>query len=132
MINDDYIHLIEKLHKRTQNGEVNWKSTARVNEFMVYFKDFSLSVASRFDTNEDEDIVSITLRNDSGTEIDRFWITPQDVSLYHTASEMHSGARRKALQIDDALSVIMSELESDEVVGLPDDPRNAFDDDIPF
>ena len=130
MISDDYIHLVEKLIKRTKAGEVNWKNTVKDGEYMIYFKGFSLSISTSFDDNEDKGYVLISLRNESGNEIDKFWIGEGDPH-YKMVSELYSGARRKALQIDEALSSIMSELESTETVGLPE-KHDPFDDDIPF
>lgn len=138
MIADEYVSLVGKLLDRTKSGEVNWKSTANENEFMVYFKKFSLSVSSSYDNHSQEEQYVISLRNESGAEIDRFWLEPHE-EQWKTASELYIGARRKALKIDDALSLIMSELESDGSVGLEEKPEKKnksgfedFDDDIPF
>lgn len=134
MISDDYIHLVEKLVERTKAGEVNWKSTVSDNEFMVYFKNFSLSVSTSYDPDEDRVFAYLSLRNDSGKEIDKFWID-QDDEHFQMISDMHAGARRKAFRIDEALHTIMSELNSDGAVGLKKKPAknvDNFDDDIPF
>lgn len=130
MISNEYIDLVEKLLERTRDGEVNWKGTVKSNEYMIYFKNFSLSISTSFDNFTNQNNVVISLRNDSGDEIDNFWIDEEDAH-YKLVSELHAGARRKALQIDEALSTIMTELESTETVGLPE-KNDGFDDDIPF
>ena len=134
MISDDYISLVQRLIGRTKSGDVNWKLTANENEFMVYFKKFSLSVRRSYDHQEDMEYTSISLRNDSGEEIDQYWISTKDPQ-WNIVNDLYDGARRKALQIDDALHIIMEELDSDGSVGLeekPLKPSSEIEDDVPF
>lgn len=123
MINNDYFELVEKLIHRTKEGKVNWKSTANEDEFIVFFNDFSLSIyISRVGFGPVSHVV-ISLRDDTGKEIDRFDLDDED-EHYEMVMNLHSSARRKALRIDDALHTIMSELESKNSIGLDEDPRN--------
>jgi len=130
MISNEYIDLVEKLLVRTKEGEVNWKNTVKSDEYMIYFKSFSLSISTSYDNFSNEHTVLISLRNDTGKEIDNFLINEEDPH-YKMVTELHTGARRKALRIDEALSTIMTELESSDTVGLPEQ-HDGFDDDIPF
>lgn len=134
MISDDYISLVQRLLDRTKSGDVNWKLTANENEFMIYFKKFSLSVRHTYDQHEDMEYTSITLRDDSGEEIDQFWIDTTDPH-WNIVNDLYAVARRRALHIDDALHIIMKELDSDGSVGLeekPLKPSSAIEDDVPF
>lgn len=126
MITDEYIELVEKLLGKTQCSEVNWLPTSANGEFVVYFNDFSLSISGGHNPN-DEQYVRVVLRNDNGAEIDSFWSVESERE-WELISELLSGARRKALNIDEAISTILTELDSVGTVGKKEDPI----DDVPF
>ena len=133
MISDEYYELIAKLVKRTLSGEVNWKATSDDNQFVLYFNNFSLSVYQATDQNSGEEFARIVLLNDDGKEIDSFWVSERD-EHWEIASNLFTGARRKALKIDEALHTILDELDGDGTVGKKEAPnkKTPFDDDIPF
>lgn len=132
MISEEYFDLIDKLVDRTRLDEVYWKSTSEDHRFIVYFKNFSLSVFQGFDQNENEEFVRIILLNDDGHEIDSFWISETDIH-WKLASDLFSGARRKALNIDKAIHIILNELNSVGKVGKKEAPQKPKSDDgFPF
>ncbi|MCG8073278.1 MAG: hypothetical protein N0C86_14990 [Candidatus Thiodiazotropha taylori] len=132
MITDEYFSLVEKLVHRTSQGEVNWKSTSDNHQFLVYFNKFTLSVSQSFDQHNQEAYIRIVLLNDEGSEIDSFWVHESD-NHWELASQLFTGARRKALQIDEAIHTIMDELDNKDTVGKKELPiKEEFDDGIPF
>ena len=52
MIPEDYSKLINKLFEKTSRNEVNWASTSNNKEFLVSFKNFSLSIAQYAEEGE--------------------------------------------------------------------------------
>ena len=131
-IPDGYRELIGSLVMRTQLGQVNWKSTAGSDRFVIYFKDFSLGISSESHGGgyggEPWSAVSVTLYDKDGNSMDQFTLADDDPD-YKNMEGLHASARRKALRIDEAISTLMNQLEADEPIG--DDPPPA-DDDLPF
>ena len=119
MIKNEYYELIEKLVDKTNSGDVNWKSTADNQRFLVYFKDFSLSVDGGI-TPDDNDYVRITLWNDLGKQIDSFLLMENE-KHWKLVNDLFQGARRKALKIDEALHLILDELNTTGVIGIDAD-----------
>lgn len=123
MIASEYYQMINRLTERTIEGDVNWKTTSDENQFIVYFKQFSLSVRNGHDRHEEIDFISISIHNNTGDVIDGFFVTEGD-NHWEQVSSLYAGARRKALDIDKAIHSMMEELDSyDEGVG----ENNPFD-----
>ena len=132
MIPDTYTELVSKLYQKTDRGEINWIPTAKKEGFLVSFKDFSLSIAEGYDTNDQESFVFIEIYGARGKVIDSFYVG-EDEEEWGKVNAIWSGARRKALRIDEAIKLISAELDSEGEVGeeiLTDVPPP--DDDIPF
>jgi len=130
MISPDYAKLVDLLVDRTRRGEVNWKPMSSTGDYVVYFETFSLTVGTGFDSHEQEEWIIFKLRSDTGKEIDRFLVGEHENS-FSTVAELFALARRKAHRIDEALVVIVKELEDSKPVGK-EDPKDTSDDDLPF
>jgi hypothetical protein len=127
---DKFDELIDLLKQQTARGQLNWQTTADVNEFIVHFKGFSVSILKSY---EDADAIdgylrhdgySIVLRDSLAEYVDSKWIS--------TSSDEHDGvttlfeqARRKAKKIDVALDQIIAELKESS-------KSSDSEDDIPF
>lgn len=125
--------LIARLAEQTRIGKVNWKQTSSDAEFVLYFQKYALSMRRGVDHEQDE-YVNFILRNDGGKKIDEF-IVWQMHPNWHTALEMWSAARRRALKIDAALEVLLHEIETKDVIGEesgPDSPEPFEEEDLPF
>jgi hypothetical protein len=130
MLPSQYEELFEKLSERTQRGAVNWHPTADENEFVVYFRGFSLSVRF-YESERDASEMYFKIRDDSGKEVDTFWISENDIR-WEMAYRIYSSARRKALRIDEAVNSIVKQLDNAPTVGLEKPPGTEEEDDIPF
>jgi hypothetical protein len=132
MIPDSYRVLIQSLANKTSERAVNWKSTADRDTLVIYFKDFSLSIASGWeDQGYNEDplaAILVNIYNDAGEIIDSFTVR-EGHEDYQRMEQLHAEARRKALRIDEAIASLMQQLESDSPIG--DDPPEPADD-LPF
>jgi len=121
MIPESYRELIDKLSRRTNDGKVNWKSTSHEGTFIVDFREFSLSIMSGYDSEENESFVRFTILNSAGQELDYFLVTERE-SRWLFAYNLYSEARRKARNIDLVIGDITKELESEGPAGEEDRP----------
>ena len=119
-IPSNYVKLLEHLAVRTAEGKVNWRNTAKKNTFAVYLKEFALTVSEFYNEHPEGEgfMVTVTLLNAGGDEIDSFNLMDSDVD-YAMVSSLHSSARRKALRIDEALNTMLHELKTLEKSALP-------------
>ena len=129
---EEYEELFNELHEAAMAGRVHWQTTASDNQFVVVFKDFSLSI--KYHPQEQEpSFCSFVIRNASGQVIDTFWVDDTSTEDWRKAFELYSTARRQALGIDVAVKNIVDELRSGKPVGLRKTPPPADDDDeVPF
>jgi hypothetical protein len=134
MIPDIYKDLVLRLHQKTLQNQVNWKTTAENNTYIVYLKDFSLTLWSYQDNNA-EGVVLVNIINSDGDTIDQFYTSESELD-YSILDETFSAARRVALKIDVAIRSMMEQLSSPISVGEDIDrkPKKAEqpDDDVPF
>lgn len=116
MIPERYKDIVKKLAQRTDNGEVNWKSTSHEKMFVVDFKQFSLSINPYYDNR---DHVRFSILDSEGNEIDDFHVGEGEAE-WELAHRLYSEARREARKIDLVISDITEELNSDLSVGEDD------------
>lgn len=133
MLPPNYRPLFDSLYTKTMRGEVNWKPTAKEDNFAVYFKGLTLTMSTgrRMFRDEIELYIDFTLRNPEGMKIDSFQVGDESDpdEVWKQATDLHDAARRKALNIDEAIDDIVSELQSGGPVGEDIEPE---DDDLPF
>lgn len=132
MIPEQYKSLIARLRERTDAGDVNWKPTADEKVVVVFFTDFSLTIRRDVDftNSQPEEFVRFDILNESGSKIDGFWVDESERE-FRDAMEFFEAARRKSIRLDDALSQIMGELDSDGPIGrekgkIPEDDSPPF------
>lgn len=131
MIPDTYAELVSKLYQKTVKGEINWIPTAKKDSFLISIKDFSLSIAEGYDTNVQEKYAFIEIYDSRGKAIDSFYVGV-DEEIWDKVDAIWSGARRKALKIDEAVKLISAELDAEGEVGEDVLPEVPPPDDIPF
>jgi len=111
--------LMEVLHRRTLNGEIDWQESFP-DVYQVSFKDNSVQLGAQF--HEDEEATyTISLLNSEGTVADRFTDEDLDVDQFGTAGkqwykrvgELYSMARRRARGADKVLDDILKEIDDD-------------------
>lgn len=136
MIPESYYDLINKLYVKAEAGQINWQTTAAKNKFIVYFQNFSISLEFERSEDQEPDFVTFRIYDNTGHEIDSFWIGSHEIEgWYEKSYQLYSAARRKALRIDDAINSITKELDVHGPVGQTESddfiPEIA-DDDVPL
>jgi len=135
MISSDYKQLMDLLIQRTKEGKVNWQQSVAEAEFIVYFKERSLTIFTGVDQQSNEDFVAFVLRDKNGKEIDRFWVDQGDLD-YQEMQALYLSARRTALDIDKTIRALTEELKSGKKIGLETPPEGSKPspkiDDLPF
>ncbi|GHV74123.1 hypothetical protein AGMMS49940_14250 [Spirochaetia bacterium] len=109
-----YAEIITGLLQKSQSKQVIWDVTTNDNMFVVYFENYSLTIAQH--GNQNETWVNIDLINNEGDKIDSFWISDDDPE-WEIARDLFSIARRSALAIDKAIQEMLTELKKDGPVG---------------
>src|SRR4051812_3237157 len=100
--------IIKRLHRKTLQNEIPWEPTVDEGEFQAAFADYAVRVSARsrgmYTTvtdyvirvfNADGQLLEEASSEDFAAERD---------NLPDTMKELYSGARRKALRVDEALS----------------------------
>ena len=128
MIPKTYEEIIKNIENKTEENNANWHTTARENEFIIYFKEFSLSVSTHHDADQEISYVQITMYSEDGIPIDYFTIEDRDTE-YNYMYNFYQSAKRKALNIDEALNQILSEVKKEGIIG---EKNTSSDPNIPF
>ena len=113
--------LVDRLHRQTLKGEVEWEETAKVGVYQAPFGDHTVQIHSFLSQEDGEDYVFITILNSSGLQIESFHdgevrsFMPNDNSAYDAMKEILDTAKRHVLGTDKALDSIISILDKDEI-----------------
>lgn len=105
MLNEKYGEILDSLLERTKNREMEWQSTSREGEYIIYLQGYSISLIQVFVGYE------MVLRSENGKVIDDFTIRFGD-PYWEKAQEIFSTARRQALKIDEAVEEVIKQLRS--------------------
>lgn len=106
--------LIEQLHKKTIEGDLDWEEGPDTESFQVNFSDYSITIESLSDLNATEEY-QIVIRNSTGRVLERF----SDLDIPRIGGgqqsskvfgEIFDQARRYALGTDKALDDILGAL----------------------
>jgi len=113
MIPEIYDELLHKLIRRTMEGEVRWKLSARGDLFRVKFHKFSFSM----DRGSNYINFIISDHNDKG--IDEFRLSNTDKDWDKIVAFCNE-IKMKSPEINNAIKAMIDELETEEVVGSKD------------
>lgn len=118
-IPEEYRSLVERLHQRTREGTVQWKSDKEGSRYYVSFQHSALSMSQlqQLDFSalgglglERPKPLKFALYNDKGEVIDSFTLGADDDD-YDTINELWRSAHRKAMRVDEAIRRLEAELE---------------------
>ncbi len=119
-VDEKLLTLLKRLYFRTVNGEVEWESTADPTAFVVSFPRYAVQVSEHTDPYREASAWSLRIYNDdnelmdsiSNAQLEREQIEDGTRML----AELYSGARRKAMGVEQAIDSILEELgEEDEI-----------------
>lgn len=107
------LKIIERLHRKTQEGELEWEEGPNNETYQVSFPDYSITIESISDLSTAEEY-EIVIRNSDGRVLERFSDLDvpkiQDTSGTKIFEEIFNQARRYALGTDKALDDILGAL----------------------
>ena len=108
---DKLANLIEKLHMKTNNNEINWSETGTGNVFEVSFTNYSIRIFKEY-TFESEVSYTMRLTDSQGETIDE--IDSNSSPIFETEMrDLFANARRKAMGADQAIDDILAEIDND-------------------
>jgi hypothetical protein len=109
--------LITKLHEKTMTEEVYWEKTSKEGLFMATFPGYSVRIATRQNMSQPDEVDYIfAIYDEQGALIERIddielQAANKEFKAYKILAEIYDKARRKALGVDKAIEVIISELD---------------------
>lgn len=105
-----YAEMIKKVLQLSQQGKLDWAVEPDGQGFFVAFRRHTLVLWEYTSPHEDDEGISVGLRDSSGKLADVFSIS-EGTREYVDIKSLFDLARRKAKNIDSALAEIQEELE---------------------
>ena len=131
MIPEIYKEILDRLHIKSQNGEANWRTTGRDNQYIIYFQKFSLSIIYGYEESDNSCYILLSIYNENGESIDSFYVDDNSKEEYEFLEKLYQSAKRKALKIDEAVSEMLLEVNKKGIIGADKILTNE-DDEIKF
>ncbi len=127
MANERFMQLINELHQATLDGRVRWEETAKEGVFRVGLGDGLVRIQSGCD-DENNFYVNVYLLNNQGRVVDelRTW---ENGEHYNLLLDLYQKARSSALNIDEVVDSMLSDLKAGKVRELPSETQAE---DAPF
>lgn len=110
MSSKKYLQLIDKLMDKTGEGQLDWRETAWSETFQVSFTNYSITL-SQVHANGTLGYVDHIL-NYEGRTVDSFSDDDLKPEGLDRMAELYQKARRRALNADNALDEILSQLSN--------------------
>lgn len=121
MIEEDMLHLLQRLHARTADGHVNWERARTKSTVTTAFGPYVLSLRVQDDPEwPDQPDFYLKIANSDLQDIEEFsnytlapLAEPSDESrnVYRLFSELYAMARRRAMGTDTAIKDILGYLK---------------------
>lgn len=127
MANERFMQLINELHQATLDGRIRWEETAKEGVFRVGLGDGLVRI-QRGSDDEDNFCVIVYLLNNQDRVVDelRAW---ENSEHYNMLLDLYQRARSSALNIDEVVDSMLSDLKAGKVRELPSETQAE---DIPF
>jgi hypothetical protein len=103
--------LLQRIYDKTVKGELRWEPTANGNAFTVAFARFSLSLERVSETDDLMGYILLRISNDRGQTIEEFTEGQAAQIGFAHMNELFDRARRIAMDLDEALDELLSELD---------------------
>jgi len=133
MIPAEFKEIFQLLLERSRERQVNWCKTANESSYAVYMEEYSILLRQQ-EHDFEKVIYAISVLNERGSEVERFFVDEGEVADYDLLSQLFSLARRKAYNVDDAIKKIMKQLKGMSIVGkdIAQDDEDNKKSDLPF
>src|SRR5437764_653182 len=110
MADKKYVTLVQRLNRKTREGKIAWEETSEEDVFQAVFPDYSVAI---FPRNNDYVLQVFNSEGKLLVELDDVEldnITPENVNMYEEMQELHENARHEALDVDDAIDDLLTQL----------------------
>lgn len=98
--------ILNSLLKRTQNNELNWKTTANSNTYLLVLTDSSITIQNIGDI-----VIEFRFRNEKGETVESKTVRTSNEENSSKAYELYYSARRRALNSsDETINKIIKQL----------------------
>lgn len=97
--------LVDSLLARSQEGELEWKTTSNPLTYLLTLKDSSIAIT------KDITHIELVFRNEKGEVVRTVVIHTGTDSFYKKAAELFDLARKKATNSDDIIDRILKQLD---------------------
>lgn len=108
MDNDKFEIILNSLLKRTQNDELNWKTTANSDTYLLVLNDSSITIG------DGDYYVKFKFKNEKGETVESVSIMDNDEN-FSKAKELYDLIKRKALKTDETIDKILKQLNPESL-----------------
>jgi hypothetical protein len=124
MASERLVKLLGELLQTTRLGVVGWQETAEENAFRIGLGDGMIRIQSRTNGDDDERNYDAYLMNKQGRVVDEVtaW---RNSPNYVMLRELYEEARSSALNMDDVVKSMLSDLREGRTRELPPDGEEA-------
>lgn len=129
MASERFTQLIKELKDATVNGKIRWMETTNENTFRVGLGDGLVRIQPQYDREADASGYAIYLVNRHGRIVDEFESWVGSGPDYVLLRNLYQSARGSALNIDEVIDSMLSDLKAGKTRDLPSEDRA---DEIPF
>lgn len=109
--------VLDKLIEKTNEGKLEWETTANRNTFLAVLQDSAISInhtnQSANDFFDEYNVYTFDFRNENGDVVESVAVTDvteEDSEKYEKASQIFELARRQSLKIDKTIDHILEQL----------------------
>ena len=103
--------ILKKIHKKTEDGDLNWEETAEEGSYQTAFVDYIVSISEQ--PGDDYYLAILDQQGNLLESTSDIQLTSQfpEADAFHLMKSLHSLARRRALAIDQNLDRLLRELQ---------------------
>lgn len=114
-IQDQSKYMLKLIHERTEKGLLDWIASIDDDAYILSFAHYSLQIKKI--NNPRDEFYSLEIMNKDGDIVDVIH-SPDEIGVNSILSGIYEGARRKAHNIDQSISEIISELQKTEITNF--------------
>lgn len=123
MISENLAVLIEKLKKKTVDGQTKWSKTSAENEFKLVLTKGAITVDNWPNSNDGKTYADLAVINENGDVIERaIFNDDEEIEDYNIILGLHEQISKSYFKVDETIKTMFEELDGDKIVGRGDLP----------
>lgn len=131
MATDQFIYLLERLHKSAQLSPLPWQPTATLQTFKIGLGEGSVRLRLEDDSHYAARSIMASLLNEEGRTIDELEAGEFESEHFKWLLDLHQQAHATAFRLSQVIDSMLGDLEQGKFRVLP--PEQELEDDgIPF